>query len=148
LVFVGEFHILSSFIFTTSNLYLNNTHLEGASIEMHNVLTLWRIFRPSIFMISINMVCSRCILKMNKIHVHWSKQGINLCSKWQVRQSLYNKLHMQWMFILNGACFYVIWIVKLVFKPWETITPSTAKYTNFNVKSPFVSTPNSKILKL
>jgi hypothetical protein len=38
---------------------------------------------------------------------------------------------MQWMFIINDACFYVIWIVKLIFKPWKknhTIYTKTYKF--------------------
>ncbi len=68
-LFFRAFLATSSTIFT-NYLYSYKTHLESAIINTHQVLTFWRIFKPLVSMISINLLCSRCLFKQWAKHIY------------------------------------------------------------------------------
>ncbi len=61
--FATIFTIRSSHVFMTRIFYSTKTHLASVSMEIHQVLTQQRIFRPFVYKISTNFSCSMCLFK-------------------------------------------------------------------------------------
>jgi hypothetical protein len=77
-------------------------------------------------------------VKKVNIHVDYNKVSI-FVTNCRLESVYMTKLHlyaMQWMPMINGACFSMSFIITLVFKLWNIITPFAPKQTNLNVKSP------------
>jgi hypothetical protein len=71
---------MSLSIFITNDLYLNKTYLASANIDVHWILTLHETFNLLVSIISISLLCSRCLFK------EWTKYIYNTLIKFQPSQ--------------------------------------------------------------
>ncbi len=145
LFLVITFPRLSSTILTTRVLYSYKTHLVGVNIKIHLIFTLWKIFPPFVSKIFANFVKSMCLLGewINYTYMDYSNTSI-FATNDNFENVYMAKLHlgaMQWNPVTNGACLFISCIVTLVFKPWKIITPSIAKQSNQEAKSPSNNPP-------
>jgi hypothetical protein len=123
--FATIFTTRSSHVFITRILYSTKTHLASVNMEIHQVLTQQRIFRPFVYKISTNFSCSMCLFEeWIQKNIHGLQYGFMFSTNGRFENVCMAKLHlcaMQWMPMKMGHVFL-----------WNVLSPylQTLKYNH------------------